>query len=50
MASACEINNLQGRRRESFGISGLAERGLVVIEKDTLLIPDVEALELEAER
>ena len=31
-------------------LSGLVERGLVVIEKDTLLIPDVEALEFEAER
>ena len=31
-------------------LSGLVERGLVVIEKDTLVLPDVEALELEAER
>ena len=32
------------------GIMVLVERGLVIIEKDTLIIPDVEALELEAER
>ena len=31
-------------------LSGLVERELVIIEKDTLVIPDVEALELEAER
>ena len=31
-------------------LSGLVERGLVIIEKDTLVIPDVAALELEAER
>jgi CRP-like cAMP-binding protein len=31
-------------------LSGLADRGLVVIEKDTLVIPDVRALEGEAER
>ena len=31
-------------------LSGLVDRGLVIIEKDTLFIPDVEALELEAER
>lgn len=31
-------------------LSGLVDRGLVSIEKDTLVIPDVEALELEAER
>ena len=31
-------------------LSGLVERELVIIEKDALIIPDVEALELEAER
>ncbi len=31
-------------------LSVLVARGLVVIEKDTLIIPDVDALELEAER
>ena len=31
-------------------LADLADRGLIVIEKDTLLIPDIEALELEAER
>jgi CRP-like cAMP-binding protein len=31
-------------------LSGLVERELVAIEKDTLVIPDVAALELEAER
>jgi CRP/FNR family cyclic AMP-dependent transcriptional regulator len=31
-------------------LAGLVERGLVIIEKDTLVIPDVDALELEAER
>ncbi len=31
-------------------LSGLVERGLLVIEKDTLSIPDVAALEREAER
>ena len=31
-------------------LSGLVDRGLVIIERDTLIIPDVEALELEAER
>jgi CRP-like cAMP-binding protein len=31
-------------------LAGLVERGLVVIERDTLAIPDVEALAREAER
>jgi len=31
-------------------LSGLVERGLVIIEKESLVIPDVEALELEAGR
>ena len=31
-------------------LSGLVERDLVIIERDTLVIPDVEALEREAER
>jgi CRP-like cAMP-binding protein len=31
-------------------LSGLVERGLVVIERDTLTIPDVEALAREADR
>jgi CRP-like cAMP-binding protein len=31
-------------------LAGLVERGLVILEKDTLIVPDVEALEREAAR
>jgi hypothetical protein len=31
-------------------LSGLVERGLVVIERDTLIVPDVAALARQAER
>lgn len=47
-----DLASMIGGTRQSVNklLSGLVERGLVVIEKDTLLIPDVEALEREAER
>jgi len=47
-----DLASMIGGTRQSVNklLSGLAERGLVVTENDTLLIPDVEALELEAER
>ena len=47
-----DLASMIGGTRQSVNklLSGLVERGLVVIEKDTLLIPDVGALELEAER
>jgi len=47
-----DLASMIGGTRQSVNklLSGLVERGLVVIEKDTLLIPSVEALELEAER
>ena len=47
-----DLASMIGGTRQSVNklLSGLVERGLVIIEKDTLLIPDVEALELEAER
>ena len=47
-----DLASMIGGTRQSVNklLSGLVERGLVVIEKDKLVIPDVEALELEAER
>ena len=47
-----DLASMIGGTRQSVNklLSGLAERELVIIEKDTLVIPDVEALELEAER
>ena len=47
-----DLASMIGGTRQSVNklLSGLVDRGLVIIEKDTLLIPDVEALELEAER
>mgnify|MGYP001826591341 CR=1 FL=1 len=47
-----DLASMIGGTRQSVNklLSGLVERGLVVIEKDTLLIPDVEALEMEADR
>jgi CRP-like cAMP-binding protein len=47
-----DLASMIGGTRQSVNklLSGLVERGLVVIEKDTLVIPDVEALELEADR
>jgi CRP/FNR family cyclic AMP-dependent transcriptional regulator len=47
-----DLASMIGGTRQSVNklLSGLVERGLVVIEKDSLVIPDVEALELEAER
>jgi CRP/FNR family cyclic AMP-dependent transcriptional regulator len=47
-----DLASMIGGTRQSVNklLSGLVDRGLVVIEKDTLFIPDVEALELEAER
>lgn len=47
-----DLASMIGGTRQSVNklLSGLVDRGLVVIEKDTLLIPNVEALELEAER
>ena len=47
-----DLASMIGGTRQSVNklLSGLVERGLVVIEKDSLIIPDVEALELEAER
>ncbi len=47
-----DLASMIGGTRQSVNklLSGLVARGLVVIEKDTLRIPDVEALEREAER
>ena len=47
-----DLASMIGGTRQSVNklLAGLVERGLVIIEKDTLIIPDVEALELEAER
>ena len=47
-----DLASMIGGTRQSVNklLAGLVERGLVVIEKDALIIPDVEALELEAER
>ncbi len=47
-----DLASMIGGTRQSINklLSVLVERGLVVIQKDTLLIPDVEALEREAER
>ena len=47
-----DLASMIGGTRQSVNklLSGLVQRGLVIIEKDTLIIPDVEALELEAER
>jgi CRP/FNR family cyclic AMP-dependent transcriptional regulator len=47
-----DLANMIGGTRQSVNklLAGLVERDLVVIEKDTLLIPDVEALEGEAVR
>ena len=47
-----DLASMIGGTRQSVNklLSGLVDRGLVIIEKDTLVIPDVEALELEAER
>ncbi len=47
-----DLASMIGGTRQSVNklLSGLVERGLVIIEKDTLIIPDVEALELEADR
>lgn len=47
-----DLASMIGGTRQSVNklLSGLVERGLVVIEKDTLLIPDVAALEFEARR
>jgi CRP/FNR family cyclic AMP-dependent transcriptional regulator len=47
-----DLASMIGGTRQSVNklLSGLVDRGLVAIEKDKLVIPDVEALELEAER
>ena len=47
-----DLASMIGGTRQSVNklLSDLADRELVIIEKDTLIIPDVEALELEAER
>ena len=47
-----DLASMIGGTRQSVNklLSGLVDRGLVIIAKDTLLIPDVEALEREAER
>lgn len=47
-----DLASMIGGTRQSVNklLSGLVDRGLVIIEKDTLVIPDVSALELEAER
>ena len=47
-----DLASMIGGTRQSVNklLSGLVDRGLVIIEKDTLVIPDVAALELEAER
>lgn len=47
-----DLASMIGGTRQSVNklLSGLVDRGLVIIDKDTLVIPDVEALELEAER
>ncbi len=47
-----DLASMIGGTRQSVNklLSGLADRGLVVIEKDILVIPDVASLELEATR
>jgi CRP-like cAMP-binding protein len=47
-----DLASMIGGTRQSVNklLSGLAERGLVAIEKDVLVIPDIDALEHEAER
>jgi CRP-like cAMP-binding protein len=47
-----DLASMIGGTRQSVNklLADLVERGLVILEKDTLIIPDVEALELEAER
>ena len=47
-----DLASMIGGTRQSVNklLSDLADRELVIIEKDMLIIPDVEALELEAER
>ncbi len=47
-----DLAGMIGGTRQSVNklLSGLVERGLVVIERDTLTIPDVEALAHEADR
>lgn len=47
-----DLASMIGGTRQSVNklLSGLVERELVIIEKDAIIIPDVEALELEAER
>lgn len=47
-----DLASMIGGTRQSVNklLSGLVERELVIIEKDALIIPDVDALELEAER
>ncbi len=47
-----DLASMIGGTRQSVNklLSDLVDRGLVVIEKDTLVVPNVEALELEAER
>ncbi|MEX1295137.1 MAG: Crp/Fnr family transcriptional regulator [Candidatus Limnocylindrales bacterium] len=47
-----DLASMIGGTRQSVNklLSELVDRGLVIIEKDALVIPDVEALELEAER
>ena len=47
-----DLASMIGGTRQSVNklLSGLVDRELVIVEKDTLVIPDVEALELEAER
>lgn len=47
-----DLASMIGGTRQSVNklLSGLVDSDLVIIEKDTLFIPDVEALELEAER
>lgn len=47
-----DLASMIGGTRQSVNklLSGLVDRGLVIIEKDTLVIPDVASLELEAAR
>ena len=47
-----DLASMIGGTRQSVNklLSGLVERELVIVEKDTIVIPDVAALELEAER
>ena len=47
-----DLASMIGGTRQSVNklLAGLVDRELVIIEKDALIIPDVEALELEAER